>query len=214
MKTLLRNITLLAALSIGGTASVTAAPIIDQSQAATDGGVAFWSDLQQAQTFTAGITGQLTQLDVPLGLSRGVGFTGDETAYISLVEWGTNMPGTVLGSTSVLLSGASTLQSLDLTSENIFLTAGSMYAFVLSNDLTYYNLPDPYRNTGIQVQWSTDPYTEGSLWTRYSTGWAERSGTDTVFTTYVNASPVPAPSILFLFAAGLAGLGYIRRKQA
>ncbi len=212
MKKLLQNIALFSALAIGGTANVLAMPIVDQSQATTNGGVAFWSDLQQAQTFTAGITGQLTQLDVPLGLNRGTGFTGNETAYISLVEWGTNAPGTVLGNTSILLSSASTLQSLDLTSENIFLTAGSMYAFVLSNDLTYISLPDPYRNTGIRVQWDADSYTGGSLWTHYSSGWAERSGVDTVFTTYVNA--VPAPSVLFLLAGGLAGLTYFRRKLA
>jgi hypothetical protein len=51
------------------------------------------------------------------------------------------------------------------------------------------------------------------LWTNYNTGWAERDGTDTVFTTHVDVS-VPEPSTLLLLGVGLAGLGFARRKQA
>jgi len=77
--------------------------------------------------------------------------------------------------------------TIDLSSHNIMLGAGSMYGIMLTNDLSYYSLPDPYRNTGIDVEWDTDPYSGGSLWTGYNNGtdWQECVGTDVVFTTYI-----------------------------
>ena len=66
-----------------------------------------------------------------------------------------------------------------------------MYGIVLTNDLSYYSLPVPYRNTGIDVQWDSDPYSGGSLWAGLfdATLWLIRTGTDVVFATYMEPMP-------------------------
>ena len=192
------------------TSSATSAAVLDQSQLTEDGGVAFWGELLQAQTFTAGISGRLDQLDMALSETPS---TFNELVHVSIVEWNATVPGALLGSTDFYMDDYT--GSVDLSSQNISLVSGNQYAFVLSNDLSYYNLPDPYRNTGIDVKWDTDAYTGGSLWTAYSdTNWQERTGTDTLFATYVSAVPVPAA--VWLFGSGLAGflVSGLRKKKA
>ena len=158
------------------------AEILDQQQLLEDGGVAFWSDLPQVQTFTSGISGKLVKVDLALTESPD---TFNEMVHVSIVAWNINQPGTVLGSSSFYIDDFT--GSVDFSSQSIFLTAGSIYGIMLTNDLSYYSVPDPYRNTGIRVKWDTDPYAEGSLWTGYDNAadWQEREGTDVVFATYM-----------------------------
>jgi len=146
------------------------------------GGVAFWSDCPQVQTFTPSMSGKLVQVDLALGESPP---TFNEMVHVRIVEWNTNQPGIILGGSDFLMDDYT--GTIDLSSHNIMLGAGSMYGIMLTNDLSYYSLPDPYRNTGIDVEWDTDPYSGGSLWTGYNNGtdWQECVGTDVVFTTYI-----------------------------
>jgi len=46
------------------------AELLDQQQLLEDGGVAFWSDLPQVQTFTPSMSGKLVKLDLGARLER------------------------------------------------------------------------------------------------------------------------------------------------
>jgi hypothetical protein len=160
--------------------------VLDQQQLLKDGGVAFWSDLPQVQTFTPSIPGKLVGVDLALSVSFGF----NEMVHVSIVVWDTNQPGVVLGGSDFFMDDFT--GTVDLSSQNIILNAGYMYGIVLTNDLSYYaGPPVPNRSTGIDVQWDTDPYSGGSLWTGYSdaTNWIIRTGTDVVFATYMEPMP-------------------------
>lgn len=181
------------------------AATLDQQQLLTNGSVAFWSDLPQVQTFTPSISGKLVKVDLALNESPA---TFNEMVHVSIVVWNTNQPGTVLGGSDFAMDDFT--GTVDFSSQNIILNAGSMCGVMLSNDLSYYGGPlDPYRNTGIDVQWGTNPYAGGSLWTGYNdaTDWQERAGTDVVFATYmhfinIDIKPGGCPNLLKIKSKG------------
>lgn len=184
------------------------ASVLDQYQLSESGGVAFWSDYLQAQSFTAGITGRLDSLEMALSETPA---SFNELIHVSVVEWSGSSAGSVLGTHDVFMDDYT--GAIDFSAQNIQLTSGSTYAFILSNDLSYYNVNDPYRNTGIRVLWDVDGYADGSLWTSYDggTNWTIREGTDTLFATYM--SPVPVPAAVWLFGSGLIGLIGLSRRR-
>lgn len=73
-----------------------------------------------AQVFTAGITGQLTQVDL------GIWNYSNQSGTYRVQIWGTSYPATVAAWTS-----------FDLTGSNLFVTAGQQYAIVLTANAAF-----------------------------------------------------------------------------
>jgi len=145
--------------------------ILDQSQTLYDGGTSarnlpgysYW------QSFTAGITGTLTQIDA------GFFTLIDGTGYWTVWE-GSGTGGTMLDSqvVNIYCSGGNCLLSFE---ENIPVTEGDIYTFQIRGGP---GMPDPY---GLQIG-SGNPYADGEM------GFVDPSGTyltdfDWVFNTYV-----------------------------
>lgn len=185
----------LAILCLSLTSNVQAASEIDQQQLLKNGGIAFWSNLVLAQTFTPADSGKLEQLYLPLGLSLSYlavssGITS-EIVHVDICEWLTNRPGPVIGSADFeVYKGFSGM--VEMYDQQIFLEAGRQYAILLSNDLAYGNV-NPYRNTGVDCFWD-NVYPNGSIWKGYYMNnnftWLENNMADIVFATYMDIDAV------------------------
>ena len=193
------------------------AALLDQSQTLSNGGVAFWSDKATIQTFTPSMTGWLETLSLPLGASGSAGATGFiEPIHIAITEWDGSSPQTLIGQidTTLTVNGAEGWMNFDFLSQDVLLSAETMYAILLTNDLLYSSPSDPYRNTGIDVQWDSNPYDRGGLWNFHEGQWISwpygDPNTDAAFETWMK--PVPVPATILLFGSGLAGLAGLRRK--
>ena len=193
------------------------AAILDQSQLISNGGVGFWSDKAIVQTFTPSMTGWLETLSLPLGATGSADATGFiEPIHIAITEWDGSSPQTPLGQidTTLTVNGGKGWMNFDFLSQDVLLSDETMYAILLTNDLLYSSPPDPYRNTGINVQWDTNPYDRGGLWNYNGTQWIPwpygNLNADAAFETWMK--PVPEPATILLFGFGLAGLAGLRRK--
>lgn len=169
--------------------------------------------VDQAQTFTVGVTGQLTNIEV---LIEGFSQTAD-----LLVDIRPTINGIPISDDSAILGEVAipaseipgfphTFINVDYSSQNIHVTSGSELALVLKIDRS---------SQGGDYSWRGDTgdlYTSGVAYTRTSTtDWlAPMSGGLTVdygFKTFVN--PIPIPPAIYLFGTGLIGLiGISRRK--
>jgi len=190
---------------------VLSTPVLDQSQDYEYGASSYWAERYLAQTFTAGITGQLDSIDLDIM----VGYHDD--SYIEIRDTsGGNPNGALLGSLFFDNGLTSGWNNYDFSTENIFLTAGTQYAIVLLNNDT-----DPTVRNEAGVSWGMwDPigYTGGDLWEYTSaTGWHIMTiydGGDMQFRTYMEASAsVPEPATVILFVTGLVGLTGSRLKR-
>jgi hypothetical protein len=180
---------LLLAGSLLVSSAANAAGTLDQQQPTTTGAaVSVGGSNWPAQTFTAGVTGRLDQVD--LFVSR-VGNPGDLTLQIQAVAAGVPS-GAVLATTTVPQSGITssfTWLSVPLASP-AQVTAGAQYAIVLS-------APSP---PGINFYgWSIGafdaPYAGGKLTLSITSGatWGAFAAIfdtwDTAFKTYVSQAP-------------------------
>jgi hypothetical protein len=209
------------------THGVIAASILDQSfipspSAAYQGNIirSFGgSYVDQAQTFTVGVDGTLTNVEV---LIEGFNQTADLLVDIRPTVGGIPIldDQAILG--EVAIPGTTipgfphTFINVDFSSQNIQVTSGSVLALVLKIDRSSV--------LGGDYSWrgeTGDLYTSGVAYTRADFGsgyeWlAPTSGGLTVdygFKTFVN--PIPIPSALWLFGSGLLGLiGLSKRKMA
>jgi len=188
-------------------AGVSQAVVLDQSQEQLGGSwLVTCPDWYFAQTFTAGLSGQLDKIDVYLENT----FFSEIDLYpttFSIVNVNDEVPtDSVLGMVYAdnLVSG---WNSIDFSSQSVFLNAGNQYAIVLYND-------DPERYFGDSTQWrasSLDPYVGGSLWVYIYGEWTQVItppegypdeifyDKDAAFRTYM----VPEPATLLFFALGL-----------
>lgn len=183
----------LAILCLSLTSNVQAASETDQQQLLKNGGIAFWSNLVLAQTFTPADSGKLEQLYLPLGfnpsyLAVSSGITSAKV-QVDICEWLTNRPGRVLGSVDIDVYYKEVFPgTIDMSDQQIFLEVGRQYAILLSNDLVYGNVI-PYRNTSVDCFWD-NVYQNGSIWSGYymnnNFSWLERATADIVFTTYMD----------------------------
>ena len=167
-------------------------------------------DWSIAQTFTAGITGQLQKVD----LYQENIFTYPDplnvTLYpvnVSIVNVIDSVPsGSVLGQVSVedLQEG---FNSINFLGESIFFVAGNQYGIVVTND-------DTERYDNHSTQWTatlSDVYSGGTLWSYMpGTGWTQEYqppdpklpvetfyDKDAAFRTYM--VPEPIPFVFFAF---------------
>jgi hypothetical protein len=205
----------------GASSLVNAVPILDQSNPGTGafhnfGKVGASSQYTLAQTFTAGLTGQLTGVDIYV-TKRG---TPTDPLVINLL--GTLGPApdetNSLASLSInesLISTTTAPYFLDLSSLAVFVTAGTQYAIEYFSDNAFTG------NVNQYTLWRGGAYAGGQAWTNNgSLGAAPTiaytSVSDWGFQTYVDTSPasVPEPGTLELLLLGvLAPLAYSRCQK-
>lgn len=202
-----------------------ASPIIDQQQLASIGSVSFTDGAALggvAQTFTVGISGQLTSIGLRLGV------TGPLTELLVLSANG-GIPTFNILATSTAISQAPVnaccqppgpTTFFDLMASNLMVAPGDVLAFepiMLSsssgeNSMEFFGgFADAYSGGGLfffnppgQDDWLpfASPY--------YPAFYPEEM-TDAVFETFV--SPVPEPLSVSLFGAGLFSVAALRRRK-
>jgi PEP-CTERM motif len=192
-----------------------ATPVVDQ-QFTPSGSVArlaVANDRTQIQTFTVGITGTLTDIDVRV--SKG----SQTVADLMLSLWSTNaagLPQTQLAADSVASTdpafappGSVALVPFDLTAAAVPVAAGEFLAIELNSNASN-NPPFDQR-----YEWEIGgEYNRGAAYTQIGTTIFPQTD-DFHFVDFVN--PAPEPGTLALLSTGLAGLlayGWRRRRGA
>lgn len=199
-------------LAFLGTSSFEAAatPVLDQAMESPDlgggGGLGVGDgSLRRAQVFQAGLTGQLTSVD----LSVDVGSASGDFIVEIFGANASNKPDTAMLFGAVTIAAASLpatpgFASYDLTSQDIQLIAGEFYGLgfrVTSGFAT------ARRNFG-------NLYAAGRLWTgeTLQDDGGINASSDVGFRTFVEVIPEPTTGLLVL--SGLLGLGVGRRHRA
>lgn len=176
-------------------------------------------DFQDAQTFTVGINGLLSQIDLPIFNTNG----GTEGVTLDIRSVSGGIPemddSLVLGSvfldvaelsTSVSPGDVSSWASVDISSLGIIVDVGDILAYSVRTDSTAAYLYNPEFG---------DTYSGGMAYRRnyaVDTAWGDfggRSDIDFMFQTYVDTSAVPEPASVLLLGAGLIGMAQIRRRK-
>jgi hypothetical protein len=183
-----------AAALIGGVTASASAGTLDQQQT-TFGALssgAINSSESLAQTFTAGITGRVDQVDLVLSKF----FSPTDPVRLEIRNVAGGSPGnTVLGSASIPISAIPADPNAAFVSTTFAapaaVTAGTQYALVAWNT-------DMAGNVGWSYQLSTNPYPGGAAFNNGSGppsgDWNMPPGDDFAFKTYVVPSP-PAPPV-------------------
>ena len=202
--------------------------VLDQSvlNQSTSGfsGTVLTSSNQLAQTFTVGITGQLSRIDLQVVQAGNTNpITQDLVLVVYLPLSSTNLLGTTLATVNIhpndvpngsqSLAGA--LVSVDLDPFSILVNAGDVLSLVLMSDQFVPN-PAFKHYTWVTPGGTTNPYPGGQAWSnRFPAGFAPLTNRDFGFQTYVSnpviITPVPEPSGKIFVVAGLAGLLLLRR---
>ena len=184
---------------------------------------------KQAQTFTVGISGSLSQVNLYL---NGYSSTNGDEIFADIRRTIDGAPsddaGDILG-TAVLGSAVWDSFAQDIPyvccdtfgympfQFNVDVLAGEQLAIVLYTEGTV--ALSIMGNT--QYTAGMDPYIGGSIWgqSNYNNGeWYPNGGSsyqwDWGFQTYVETSAVPIPAAVWLFGSGLIGLIGVARKKA
>jgi hypothetical protein len=215
------GVLLLLSVCLGATVSQ-ATPIIDQVSYSTPPTLFAYvgSMYDRAQTFTVGLTGFLTKVDMQVYTGNTPPPTNDLLFDLRTTMGG--IPSEPNSGTNILFSVAIPASavpvpvndivpwtSVDLGLAAIPVTAGEVLAFCLrSNEigLDY-----------VLVGSDTNSYSAGGLYYRIlgtqSPQWANTFGVDDdlFFHTWVDTAPVPLPPTFWLLGSGLLGLGGWRR---
>jgi len=176
-------------------------------------------DFQDAQTFTVGINGLLSQIDLPIFNTKG----GTEGVTIDIRSVNGGIPemddSLVLGSVFLDVAELSTLPtpgdvsswaSVDVSALGIMVDVGDILAYSVRTESTVGYLYNPEFG---------DTYSGGMAYRRNNaidTTWGDfggRTDIDFMFQTYVDTAAVPEPASLLLFGAGLIGMAQIRRRR-
>lgn len=187
-------------------------PQMDQFQNHYGGGGYVWVDREIAQTFTPAVSGWLDSIDVYPDWWQGPACS----LQVRITGTANGKPDTtaVLGGAMVPTS-TSNWTNVPLTSGNIWLNAGTLYAMWFTSDDP--SVADP--GIGVGVNWSPDLYNRGVAlkrlpgedWTPWSLDGGPSSTTDVCFRTYM---VVPEPrSVMVIGAAMVGGGSFARRRQ-
>lgn len=184
---------------------------LDQSQTIYNGGTSARAlpGYTQWQSFTAGLTGTLSEVDMGFfagnGPTHGTSYNG--TGILKLYD-GSGVSGTLLSSQTVGASAVSTPGSAPVCwndwATNIKVAAGHQYTFEFT---PVSGLPDPY---GVCVG---TIFKNGQMQAPYKGG--TDGGTNLFsmdFKTYVTSAATPEPVSTIAFGVGLVGLIRRRRK--
>jgi hypothetical protein len=169
--------------------------VLDQSS--TDAGftIGIFSDQTLGQTFTAGATGNLDQVDLDVGY---VAATTVPTLTALITSTSAGLPTTTLATAVIPRSSVNT-GSPDWVqvaiSPAVPVTAGTQYAVVLVSPAS--------EAGGTAYNWASslfvDSYSGGAAVVDGGTGWAlNRAGNDMAFKTYVAPPAPPAPTYTFI----------------
>lgn len=194
--------------------SAHAATVVDQSCCASANAEYFFDELTRVQTFTVGLSGQLTGID--LGLLPGsvgiptfeffsgafvdgqaVATFGVPLVTLSAIDTGVPIPGSSFGGT---------LFFADLSGAGLFVSPGQQFSIVMR--------PLPVNDgNGGWIATSGNPYAGGTELTTTldSTANLVAQTDDASFSTFVSISTVPEPSTLLLISVGLVSLIARRR---
>lgn len=207
----LTPVAIAAALAVAAAAPpACAAPVIDQQQVVYDIGFTFTDGtFPQGQSFTAGMSGKLTRIDL---LSNGQRTLSNDVTFE--VREGDGVGGTLLGTMSLTIGPATNyadlglytwVDAIDLSSLNIFVSAGSQYTFLV-DDNSY-----PYFMRGF-IGSLTNPYAGGQAY--FGPAYGEQPQWDLSFRTYVEegVAQIPEPPALVLSALGLLAVARLRRR--
>ena len=188
------------------------AVLLDQYQTSQNGGAVIADGWSLGQTFTVGLGGRLSQIDMWIEV-YGSPPAGDTSIAIHTTSSGTPTD-TVLGSLSVpaLANG---WNSFDFSTQPIGLTLGNAYAIVATNNSPWWNQSN-YR--AWLVRWDPNAYASGALWKEESGGsWQPVTvfggGGDAAFRTWMSESPVPEPTSCALLACAIAGVGVTLKRR-
>ncbi len=192
-------------MSLAVPAAVLAAEALDQFQEVTNGSFAFYQPQGDAsagvkgaaQTFTAGMSGSLSRIELNLARAE---FPPDfmTTDGVSLEVHATDPGGALLATSVVVPSAAVPVHPAFAWIGFTFaapasVTAGQTYAIVLPPDVTVNDQFDP---TYLWAGTPTDVYANGMAWDRYGvdpTWYPYANGDDRTFRTYVDESE-PEPT--------------------
>lgn len=153
------------------------APVLDQQQLLYNGGTSARTlhGYKVWQSFTAGITGTLVEIDM--------GFFNAMSGYALLeVRAGDGSAGAVLASQRVPVTAVDGGVSWNAWTVSVPITAGELYTFEVTPEAA--TLPDPY---GVCVAMS-NPYPRGTMGLDDPSG-SYRTDFDLVFKTYVSPAP-------------------------
>jgi hypothetical protein len=204
-----------------------ATPILDQSAVRTTfiGFADYIDDTQTVgQTFTVGVTGLLTSIELGLFASEGetdvttLGLfnTADGTPAGNSLFSMALAPGD-LPSSTLQLAFPTVFTAFNVSSGQVFVNAGQVLAIVLTNSGAGQT---PVRTPFTAWQGGCDLNTGGTYIVSHDHGgtWQipNGCGADTTFRTFVDpdAAPVPEPASLLLMGTGLAALFRRRRSAA
>lgn len=187
-----------------------ASQVLDQHQNASTGTNPINTNNGAAQTFTAGISGSLTEMD--FNITSCCGGLGPLTVSLYGVSGGVPSGG-VLAQQSVSANGSGNISAVNFSTP-YFVTAGTEYAVVLtySGNQNYF--------VAQNVTNGTDSYTGGTnlVWPyQYQSGWVNPGGggyyADLEFQEYVTTAQAPEPSTWAMLAGGVAVLFAKRRRK-
>ena len=172
-----------------------ATPVVDQAQLSANQGIPWPDDVPNGQSFTAGLTGLLTEIDF---FSNGPNTGG--TATLKLYS-GDGLGGTALGSVNYSFGSTpgDTPIAFDVSSLGISVTTGSVYTFAVTS----------FSGSQQVESANNDPYAGGIQYNNPSY-YGSTPTWDLKFQTFVN---VPEPSSMLLAAFGLAGVAACVRRQ-
>jgi hypothetical protein len=188
--------------------------LIDQQQLSVTATTGFLSDVQTlAQTFTVGVSGELSSIEIVLAASSPI--------TLNLLQTSLGAPTSSILATAVANAPSSPgLTNFDFTSSHILVHAGEVLAFqpfttVIAGQVL-----------GIDIAYGgADPYTGGELFQGGANSWqpfisllnGQRpiGGVDAAFTTYVDSGvpAVPLPAAFLLFASGVGVMGLLGRRR-
>jgi hypothetical protein len=183
------------------------ASIVDQSQLNANIALPF-DDLSIGQSFNAGISGSLTDIDV---ISNGPISGGSNFITLDLYSGsGIGSQLQLLGeltnvSVSSVMNSALNSWIIDINTQDIIapIVAGQEYTFAISHITGTGDL-----NTRGLLANAFNPYLNGQA---FNTSLGNQSNWDLAFQTQVNA--VPIPTMFWLSAAGFIGIIRIARKH-
>lgn len=188
-----------------------AAPVLDQSQIIWNSSVPLGDGNILGQTFTAGLSGKLTGVELGMNtISAAVPISG----YPFTVEVRTtasHLPtDTILASVLMPDGCSSGWNSIDFSSQNVHLVAGTKYAIVVWDD----DVPsaEGYSNR-LRCNTDGNSYPGGQRVLSTPFGWYP-TASDIQFRTYVDtAYAIPAPSALALAGIGSVLATRLRKRR-